>query len=173
MAADPNIFQSYLNPVKSVAEYSNELDKQEQNALTLAASRISNRSAQQSYDDDQTYRTAAAESGGDQNALVKALYAKGLAQKAQAIQASGIDLAHKQSQTLNENAAAAERTQKTKDAEQMAHLKAAGMIQTPEDALAWSAAAVKKGIMTPEMFQAGIQRIPADPQGLQQWSRGG
>jgi hypothetical protein len=169
MAADPNIFQSYLNPVKSVAEYSNELDKQEANQLTLAASRISNKTAQQAFDDDQAYRTAAAESGGDQNALVKALYAKGLAQKAQAIQASGIDLAHKQSQTANENSQVSERTQKIQDADRMAHIKAAGLVQTPEDALAWSTAAVKKGILTPEQFQAGIQRIPADPQGLQQW----
>ena len=46
MAADAGIFQQYLNPVRSVADYRGDMDKQEQNALTLAAGRLSNQTSQ-------------------------------------------------------------------------------------------------------------------------------
>lgn len=88
MAADAGIFQQYLQPVKSVAAYRADMDAQEQNALQLAASRMQAQQAQQEFADGQTLRTATMEAAGDQNALVKALNAKGLYKQAQAIQAN-------------------------------------------------------------------------------------
>jgi hypothetical protein len=93
----------------------------------------------------------------------------GLAKKAQEIQQFGLTNAKTTAETNLANSHAGKFSQETEDADRMAHIKAAGMVQTPEDALAWSTQAVKKGILTPEQFQAGIQRIPTDPAGLQQW----
>ena len=169
MAADANIFQEYLRAPKSVMDYRAEFDQADSRKNALAQAALATKTSQQAYDDDQSYRTAAAASGGDQNALVQALYAKGLAKQAQAIQAGGLANDKTKAVTSLANAHAGKFSQETQDAARMAHIKSAGMIQTPEDALAWSTEAVKNGILTPEQFQAGIQKIPSDPQGLQQW----
>lgn len=97
MAAE-NIFQQYQQPVRSVADYRGDIDKQEQNALTLAALRLQGQQGQQAQADDQAYRQAAIASGGDTNKLIQALNSMGQTKKAQEIQQFGMTQAKTQAE---------------------------------------------------------------------------
>ena len=88
MAADSNIFAQYLRPVRSVQDYSNDMDAAEQNKLTLAASRMKAQQDQQGMADDNALRSAYQQSGGDNNALLKILQGGGRYKAAQAVQKS-------------------------------------------------------------------------------------
>lgn len=164
-----NIFQQYLQPVRSVADYTADLDKQEANQLALVAERLKNKAAQQSFDDDQSYRQAGIESSGDQNKLVQALIGKGLVKQALEVQKNGLANQKTAADIKLATSHSGKFDQETQDAQRMSHIKSVGLVQTPEDALNWSTEAVKKGILTPEQFQSGIQRIPEDAAGLQKW----
>ena len=91
MAADAGIFSQYMQPVRSVADYTGDMDKQEQNALTLAASRMKGQQDQQTMQDSQTARQLAQGYGGDMNALSQAYMKAGLIPQAQALQKSMLE----------------------------------------------------------------------------------
>ena len=82
--ANASIFSQYLKPVKSVAEYGNEMDAAEQNQLQLAANRLG-------LQDDQAMRQASMQAGGDQNKLLQLLQSGGQYKGAQALQKSMLD----------------------------------------------------------------------------------
>lgn len=78
MAADASIYAQFRQPVKSVADYMAERDQQEGNALKLAAARMDMQKAQRDMADDEAVRGLAAQYGGDENALIKALRGRGM-----------------------------------------------------------------------------------------------
>ena len=83
-----NIFAQYLRPPKSVAEYGAEYDTAEGNKLALAAKRMQMQQAERGMADDAAVRGLVRQHGGDQNALVKALYGGGYLSQAQGIEKS-------------------------------------------------------------------------------------
>jgi hypothetical protein len=93
MAADGNIFAQYLRPVRSVQDFTNDMDAAEQNKLTLAASRMKAQQDQQGFADENTFRGLAQQHGSDQNALYRAAMAAGLVGKAQGVRKSMTDQA--------------------------------------------------------------------------------
>lgn len=86
MAADSNIFQQYLQPVRSVADYSADMDRQEQNKIALAAARMQSQQAGQAMADDRAMREAYTASGGDMNKLQQLLTSGGQYAAAQKLQ---------------------------------------------------------------------------------------
>lgn len=86
MPADSNIFQQYLQPVRSVADYSADMDRQEQNKLTLAAARMQSQQSGQAMADDRAMREAYTASGGDMNKLQQLLTSGGQYAAAQKLQ---------------------------------------------------------------------------------------
>ncbi len=99
-----NIYQQFQNPVRSVADYLGDMDKQEQNQLTLAASRMTAKKAQQADADEQALKQIYMQSGGDQNAIMKALYGQGMGTQANALNKEMI--ANKQATAMTDQAAA-------------------------------------------------------------------
>lgn len=171
MAADPNIFSQYLQPVKSVADYSADMDKAESNKLALAAARLKNQTDQQDYADNQTYRQAAAQSGGDQNKLVAALMSQGLVKQAQAIQSSGLVNAKTVAETYKataqagqaEQAAAASKATQQYEAA-LHHAQGLAYVQTPQDVQTYIQQGISKGVfppMSPEQIQQKLAQFPS------------
>lgn len=176
MAADANIFQQYLKAPKSIMDYQAENDEAETRKNALVQAALTAKNSQQAFDDEQTYRAAHVESGGDMNALQKILISKGLGKRAMEIQASGIDLDHKRAQTSNQNAQAGEHTQKAdagayelrmKKHEQA--IKDIAGFQTPEQAAANLQAHIQSGDVDPTRGQAMLQSIPKDAAQFANW----
>lgn len=174
--ADANIFQQYLQPVRSVQDFSNDLDKQEQNGLSLAASRLTNQTAQQGFADDQAYRQAVKDSGGDTNKLVRALNSMGLAKKAQEIQQFGLTNAKTQAETALANAHAGNfgaQTDKTNFDTRIAKsdqaIKDISAFSHPDEARANLQAHIQAGDIDPVKGQAMLASIPQDPAQFPAW----
>jgi hypothetical protein len=164
MAAE-NIFSQYLHPVRSVQDYTNDMDRNEQNALTLAASRLTNQTGQQTFADTQKARQLAQENaarGGDMNALAKAYLSSGLTSQAQALQKQELEFDEKRS-TISKNQFDLEQKKRVTAATHMASF------QTPQDAIADIQARVQSGEMSHEQAAVLSQRIPQDPAAFSQW----
>lgn len=175
MAADAGIFQQYLNPVRSVADYRGDMDKQEQNALTLAAGRMSNQTAQQAQADDQAARQAWANSGGDPTKTINALQAVGLYKQAQTVQKGMLDNQESQAKITHFGAQSAESTQKTATARAEAIGQTLGALSkidggaTPQHVTNAMQHMVDIGQISPEMAQKIVAGAPADPSQMQSW----
>ena len=176
MAADANIFQEYLRAPKSVMDYRAEFDQADSRKNALAQAALATKTSQQAYDDDQSYRTAAAASGGDQNALVQALYAKGLAKQAQAVQTAGLTNDKTRADTGLANAHAgkfgADTEASNYDLRMKKHdqaIKDISGFQTPDQAVASLQAHIQAGDVDPARGQAMLQQIPKDPTQFPAW----
>ncbi len=176
MAADPGIFQQYLKPVRSVADYSAEMDSAEQNKLALAASRMSAQQAQQSMADDQAVRQATIQSAGDSNKLIQALHAAGNYKAAQAVQKqlfegqkAQADISHTTAQTgeVKAKTATSEYDLKIKQADQS--IKDISSFNSPQEAVAHLNRSVTSGAMPAEKAQAILQSMPQDPAQFSAW----
>jgi hypothetical protein len=176
MAADSGIFEQYLKPPRSVADYRADADKQEQNALTLAASRVTNQTAQQTADDAKTMRQLAIDNGGDQNAIIKAANAAGLTKQALEMQKSLYDTQKTQADTGLSNAhagnfkaqtATSDYDLKVKQADQS--IKDISSFSTAQDAAAHLNAAVAAGSIPAEKAQSIMQGMPQDPAQFPAW----
>jgi hypothetical protein len=178
MAAE-NIFQQYQGPLRSVADYRGDMDKQEQNMLTLAAARLQAQQGQQAMADDQAYRKAAMSSGGDTNKLVQVLNSMGMAKKAQEIQQYGLANAKTQADTSLSNAHAGKFGADTDAANYELRMKKhdqavkdiAGF-QTPQQAADNLKAHMQAGDVDPVKGQAMLQSIPQDPAQFASWQLG-
>lgn len=175
MAADAGIFQQYLNPVRSVADYRGDMDKQEQNALTLAAGRLSNQTSQQALADDQAARQASTASGGDQAKFVNALQAAGLYKQAAAQQKTLLESQESQAKITHFGAQSAEATQKTASARSEAIGQTLGALSkidggaTSEHVTRAMQHLVDIGQVSAEMAQKIVAGAPADPSQMQGW----
>ncbi len=179
MAADAGIFGQYLQPVKSVAAYRADMDQEESNALKLAAGRMQAQQAQQDFADGQTLRTATMEAAGDQNALAKALNAKGLYKQAQAIQASiqgaektAAEIAKNKAQTGSAEAQTSAAKFKLEQEKRAAAATRMATFKTPDEAIADLQAKVQSGEVTPEQGDQLAQAIPRDAVQFGQWQLG-
>lgn len=94
--ANIGIWQNYLRPPKSVADYDQEAAQAQGNLLGLQTKRNELRASDQAYADDQSSRAAWAASGNDTEKLIKDLTSRGLGGKALEIQKAG--LANKKTQ---------------------------------------------------------------------------
>jgi hypothetical protein len=163
MAADPNIFQQYLKPVRSMADYSADLDAQEENQLKMAAAR-------QTAADDRAMRSAYQQSGGDQNKLMQALQAGGNYKAAQALQTqllgqqktqSDIELSKAHAQ--NFGATTAKTEQETKFATVAQHAQDIAGIRTPQDIVTYLDQGIAKGIFPADQRDAMLQKANQYP----------
>ena len=151
--ADGNLFSEYLKPVRSVADYSADLDKQEGNALELTAKRIS-------AADDVAARKVYSASGGDSAKALNGLQAAGLYKQAQAMQKSmldnkesqsKIDLAASHGKNFDQMTAASQAEQQYKAADH--HSQGLSYVKTPDDARTYISQGISKGVfqaMSPE-----------------------
>jgi hypothetical protein len=179
MAADAGIFQQYLNPVRSVADYRGDMDKQEQNALTLAAGRLTNQQAQQTMADDQASRQASMESGGDSGKFVNALQKAGLFKQAQAYQKSQFDTQKVQADTGLANAHAGNFAAQTAASSYDSRIKKSDQaikdiagFKTPDEAIASLEAHIAAGDVDPAKGQMLHASIPRDPAQFPIWQLG-
>jgi hypothetical protein len=179
MAADAGIFQQYLQPIRSVQDYANDMDTREQNALKLAAARLQNQSGQQEFDDNQKFRQLAASNSGDANALVKAANSAGLWKQAQAMQRAQTDIDAKRAETdmnkgkaANYNSDSAATDLKTRIAKSDQAIKDISAFSHPDEARANLQAHIQSGDIDPVKGQAIMSSIPQDPAQFPAWQLG-
>lgn len=172
MAADAGIFQQYMQPVRSVADYRGDMDRQEQNALQLAAGRMQAQQAQRAMADDEAYRAAAQETGGDQNALVKALMGRGLVKQAQAVQTGMLETEAKRGTIAKDKTATDAAKYDLEQKKRAAAATGLANLKSPQEAVADLQAKIQAGEVTPEQGDALLKTIPQDPVEFTKWQLG-
>ncbi len=177
MAADAGIFQQYLNPARSVADYRGDMDKQEQNALTLASARLANQQAQQDMADTQAVRQAYMQSGGDQNKLMQLLQSGGQYKSAQALQKSQLESQKTQGEidlskahAGNFQAQTAKTNEEAKFAAAIHHAQGLAYVKTPQDVISYFDQGIAKGIFPADQRQQMIQQAGSYPT-LDAWKK--
>lgn len=166
MPADANIFQQYLQPIKSVADYSNEYDKAEGNKLALAASRLQAQQAQQSMADDQALRSAYSQSAGDSNKLMQLLRSGGQYKAVQGLEKTQLDNRKTQSE-IDEKAFKVAKESHAVYQNTLGAL-AYDPALTRDKVIQAGQSLVQSGIMKPEVFQSAIASMPDEPVQLKQ-----
>lgn len=181
--ANANLFQQYLQPVRSVTDYAADLDKQEGAQLALQGQRRQNEIA--ALTADQTRRTMA-DSAEDRNALRRLASTWGadttIDQRVAALRNSGRPALMQQADALEKQgldkqkvgAEAAEKTSKVMDETLKRYRTALDYVSTPQDAARWLQAQYSDPSISEHMtrlapFDQAVTRIPTDPQQFQQW----
>ena len=193
MAADASIFQQFLQPVRSVQDYANDMDKRDLNALQLVAMRRQNDLADLTA---QQTRDQLAQNAAKRNAL-QALYADPsmsdpiareqaqlanplLAADGQAAQTARLTAEHLKAQAANQNALAGKNAAEQQAAEYKARidkanqaLKDIASFQHPGEALADLQAKMQAGHIQPEQAQVIAQQLQSiqNPAQWQQWQQ--
>ena len=193
MAADASIFQQFLQPVRSVQDYANDMDKRDLNALQLVAMRRQNDLADLTA---QQTRDQLAQNAAKRNAL-QAIYSSPdaadpikreslmlanplLAADGQSMQKARLDAAHVQAQAANQNALAGKNAAEQAAAEYKARidkanqaLKDIASFQHPGEALADLQAKMQAGHIQPEQAQVIAQQLQSiqNPAQWQQWQQ--
>jgi len=182
MPVDTSIYQNYLKPPKSIAEYGAEMDIADQNRMALESGRMNLIAAKQAQADEQAVRAAYQKPGFDPQSdsgimeLMRLNPKAGFAaaearQKALKAQA---DLGHVGAQTEKEKA----QTQKTTIEAAGSRLKqyrdTLDFIDTPQGAARWLQAQFQDPLTSEMMggmgsIEQALSRIPQDPAGFQQW----
>lgn len=158
MAADANIFQQYMQPVKSVMDYRNEMDKQEQNSLTLAAARRQNttaaEAAQQQADDRNALQRIASSWSADTSPDQRIASLRNSGRPALMTQADALE-----TQWLGRQKTTADVSKTNNDVlkERMA-MSRQGLegIQTPEQFMQWHESNHKDSVIGPYLAERGI-----------------
>lgn len=91
MPIDASIYQNFLRAPKSIQEYDNESDQQQQNALALQNAKIQQNALQQQQADSATYRNALKGFGSDATANYNTLIRAGLGAQAEAYKKNATD----------------------------------------------------------------------------------
>lgn len=181
--ANANLFQQYLQPVRSVTDYAADLDKQEGAQLALQGQRRQNELA--ALTADQTRRTMA-DSAEDRNALQRLASTWGadtsIDQRVAALRNSGRPALMQQADALEKQgldkqkvgAEAAEKNSKVMDETLKRYRAALDYISTPQDAVRWLKAqyddpVTGKFVSSFGDFDQTVTRIPTDPKQFQQW----
>ena len=159
--ADANLFSEYLKPVRSVADYSADLDKQEGNALELTAKR-------DSAADDVAVRKAYSAGGGDTNKIQQLLQQGGQYKAAQAMAKTQLENQKTQSEITKNTAQSDHFTQQStasvadqKYKAALHHADGLAYVQTPDDVKTYISQGIAKGVfpsMTPEQIQAKLSQ---------------
>ena len=187
MGADANIFQQYLQPIKSVADYGADLDKRDLLKVQLAGAQRQNALADLTV---QTQQQQAAQALAKQNAL-QAIYNDPtiktpvdrenamlshplLMDIGQSAQKARLDAEHVAAQTDQQKALAGKTQQESADAAVKRYRGSLDFIDTPEGAARWMQAQYADPVLGAHMqamgpIQDAISRIPTDPQAFNQW----
>lgn len=188
MAADPGIFQSLLQPVRSVADYSSDMDAQDLKRQQLVGATRQNALAALVAQQTQSEMSDKAEKRNRLQRLYSGLPASAdpLA-RARAMQADPMlaadgvaaekairDAERVQGQTAKDAADAAKTGGETADASLKRYRGALDFIDTPQGAARWLQAQYQDPALSSHMqalgtFEQAVQRIPQTPQEFQQW----
>jgi len=182
MPIDVSIYQNYLKPPKSIAEYGAEMDAADQNRMALESGRMNLLAAKQAQADEQAVRAAYQKPGFDPQSDAGIMELMRLSPKAgfsaaearqKALKAQA-DLGHVGAQTEKEKA----QTQKTTIEAAGSRLKqyrdTLDFIDTPQGAARWLQAQFQDPLTAEIMggmgsIEQALSRIPQDPAGFQQW----
>lgn len=175
--ANANLFQQYLQPVRSVVDYQNDYAKADalknQNAmqsLTLqqAASVQQQRNALR--DLVQSGQIDLNDPSGLQKAVTVAPdVAPALAKTIQDQKTSAALASKDSAQADNFKATTGKTSQETQIAAHQQHLQALSTVNTPEDAVAWMVQGVKDGTLPAQGLQGALQSLQT--QGLDNWKK--
>lgn len=182
MPIDVSIYQNYLKPPKSIAEYGAEMDAADQNRMTLESGRMNLLAAKQAQADEQAVRAAYQQPGFDPQSdsgimeLMRLNPKAGFAaaearQKALKAQA---DLGHVAAQTDSQRASAQKSTIEAAGTRLKQYRDTLDFIDTPEAAARWITAQFQDPLVSGQMAALGspeqaVSRIPRDPAGFQRW----
>ena len=182
MPIDVSIYQNYLKPPKSIAEYGAEMDAADQNRMTLESGRMNLIAAKQAQADEQAVRAAYQQPGFDPQSdsgimeLMRLNPKAGFAaaearQKALKAQA---DLGHVAAQTDSQRASAQKSTIEAAGTRLKQYRDTLDFIDTPEAAARWITAQFQDPLVSGQMAALGspeqaVSRIPRDPAGFQKW----
>lgn len=182
MPIDVSIYQNYLKPPKSIAEYGAEMDAADQNRMTLESGRMNLIAAKQAQADEQAVRAAYQQPGFDPQSdsgimeLMRLNPKAGFAaaearQKALKAQA---DLGHVAAQTDSQRASAQKSTIEAAGTRLKQYRDTLDFIDTPEAAARWITAQFQDPLISGQMAALGspeqaVSRIPRDPAGFQKW----
>ena len=186
--ANDNIFQQYLRPPKSIAEYSAEMDEAEgrkqtlrQNALTLAATKQKYDDGMQSTARQNQLRGALSSlgAGATDEDRVKAMRGTGSQEGFAAADALEKSIGERRKSSASAGKDEAETT-KINLARDVAlhdfHAQKLATVQTPQDALAWAQEGAAMGLFKqPGQLEQGIAKIQQasqNPQAFAQWKQG-
>jgi hypothetical protein len=168
--ANANLFQQYLQPVKSVQDYSNEMAQSEGNQLELAAKR-------QGVQDEMATRAAYKASGGDQENALQRLTQGGQYKAAQALQKSMLDARKTQAGILldtshanNFDATSKKTAQEIKFAAAVDHAKALNYVNSPQDVISYFDQGIAKGVFPADQRDQMIAQADKYPT-LEAWKQ--
>ena len=181
--ANANLFQQYLQPVRSMTDYAADLDKAEGTQLLLQGQRRQNELS--ALTADQTRQTMAS-SAEDRNALQSLAATWGadttIDQRVASLRNSGRPALMQQADALEMQglkkteigAKAAEQTSKVMDETIKRYRGALDYIDTPEGAARWLQAQYADPVLKDHMqalgpYEQAVLRIPSDPKAFGDW----
>lgn len=181
--ANANLFQQYLQPVRSMTDYAADLDKAEGMQLALQGQRRQNELS--ALTADQTRQTMAS-SAEDRNALQSLAATWGadttIEQRVASLRNSGRPALMQQADALEKQglekqktvAEVSEKTSKVMDETIKRYRGALDFIDTPEGAARWLQAQYADPVLKDHMqalgpYEQAVQRIPTDPKLFQSW----
>jgi hypothetical protein len=177
--ANANLFQQYLQPARSVIDYSNDYAKADalrnQNAMqSLALQQQASSTAQSLAERNALQRIAAgwnADTTPDQRAAaLRNSGLPGLMSQADALDQTQAKLLDSRANVAEKSATAFKTTQDTAITAHQQHLQALSMVNTPEDAVQWMVQGVKEGTLKADNLPGALQTLQT--KGLDGWKQG-
>lgn len=182
-----NIFQNLIRAPRSVADYSADIDRNEmaglqlegqrgQNALVALTRQQQAQQAQQAMRENNALQRIAQESGGDPQRMIGGLRGSGLPglmTRADALEKQALDKQKIGADVGKTDAETAAKIAETRYAALDRHARNLGMVQTPEDLVAYADTTLDiLGAQGPQREQARQQMLAKAQQlGLEQWKQ--
>lgn len=176
-----NIFQQFLQPVRSVSDYTADMDKRDlmalqlegargQNALTQLTRQQQMEQARQNAIERAALAEEAQRAGGDPSKLIQGLRARGLPGLMTQADTLETGLLNRK----DKEADAAKKAGETADAAVKRYRSALDYIDTPQGAARWMQAQYADPVIGQFMqglgpLEQSVSRIPQDPQGFAEW----
>lgn len=173
-----NLFQQYLQPPKSVVDFSNDMEmanaRRNQNALQSLTLQQQAAATQQSLQERNALQRIAAASGGDRNALISGLRNSGLPglmTQADSLEQSGAKLAESQSVAGKNNAETAAKDYDLRLQKANKAISDIAALNSPEDAIASVRQHLQAGDIDMGKATAVLNTIPKDPAQFPAWRK--
>lgn len=176
--ANPNIFSQYTQPLRSVADYSNELARGEfldnQAAIQRAAIQQGQQQQAAAAARQNALASLASETGGDPDKMILGLYQRGFVGEAQALEKHRADVGKTRADAGKVGADTNRIQGETVDAALKRYQGMLPYIDTPQSAARWLQAQYQDASTGPVLqsirpFDEAAQGIPQDPAQFQQW----
>ncbi len=175
MAIDTGIYANLLRPPKSVAEYDQEAQASQLNALQLQQGRMKQDEYQRGIADQNALRDATRGFGADTTANYNALLRTGNMKAAQDYQKSNADIAKTRGEMGKDAAQTAKYNGEVMDATLQRYRGALDTIADPQSAARWLQAQYQDPVIGGFMagkggsFEEAVRSIPTDPEGFAKW----